>query len=211
MEATMISKINCKLFQKRKSLLFLALLTLLDVALSGCYASGHKFYDMFEYSPPTNTCQVVWVRSFENAKYKLDNELPPVTFLGKSSFNTSRTYNHQTARKDCMLAGGDYIIVVDEGFAGSTQSQFTMQSTQTYTANNSTSYYGNGGYYGRSNSTTTYQVPTYQTYNVTTSYYGYSYYVYKKKNVKKNRKSKRSRYNTRASETRYEDDYDEDL
>ena len=207
----MTSKIICRLFPKWKFLFVYALLFLLEISLSGCYASGHKFYDMFRYSPPTNNCQVIWVRSFENAKYKLDNELPPVTFLGKSSFTTSRTYNNETARKDCMLAGGDYIIVVDEGYAGSTQSQFTVQSTQTYTANNTTNYYGNGGYYGRSNSTTTYQVPTYQTYNVTSNYYGFSYYVYKKDVVKKNRKFKRSRQKTRNTEIEYEDDYDEDL
>lgn len=175
--------------------------------LSGCYASGQKFYDMYQYSPPTSTCQVIWVHSFDNAKYKLDNELPSVTFLGSSSFSTSRTYNEETARKDCMAAGGDYVIVVDRGFVGSTQSQFTMQSTKTYTANNNTNYYGSGGYYGHTNSTTSYQVPTYQTYNVTENYYGFSYYVYQKNKNKKHKRNKK----TKKSKSQYVEDYDEDL
>ena len=202
--------IRCLL--KNKKIVFASFLLILEMfTLSGCYASGHKFYDMYEYSPPTDECRVIWVRSFDNAKRKLDRELPPVTFLGKSSFSTARTYNREAARKDCMLAGGDYIIVVEEGYVGSTQSQFTVQSTKTYTANNNTSYYGRGGYYGTSNSTTTYQVPTYQTYNITNNYYGFSYFVYKQDTVGKTRKLKRSRQNSGTSETRYEENYDEDL
>lgn len=203
-------EIYCLLLSKKLVLVSMSLI-LAMLTLSGCYASGHKFFDMYEYSPPTSDCQVIWVRSFDNAKRKLDRELPPVTFLGKSSFSTARTYNREAARNDCKLAGGDYIIVVEEGYVGSTQSQFTVQSTKTYTANNNTSYYGRGGYYGTSNSTTTYQVPTYQTYNITNNYYGFSYYVYKKDVVGKKRKSKRSRQNKESSEIRYEENYDEDL
>lgn len=211
MEGGMARKESRCLFVIKNNMLVDVLFILVMLVLSGCYASGHKFFDAYEYSPPTTDCRVIWVRSFDNAHRKLDNELPPVTFLGKSSFTTSRTYNEQAARKDCMLAGGDYIIVVDEGYAGSTQSQVTIQGSQTYTANNSRTYYGSGGYYGRSNSTTTYQVPTYQTYNVTSSYYGFSYFVYKKDVVTAKRKSKRSKDNTRYSQSRYVNDYDEDL
>lgn len=198
--------------QKSKQLCKHLLILGFVLILTGCYASGHKFFDMYKYSPQTDHCEVIWVRSYDNAKRKLDNELPPVEFLGKSSFTTARTYNEQAAQQDCMLAGGDYIIVIDEGFVGSTQSQFTLQNTKTYTANNNTSYYGsNGGYYGRSNSTTTYQVPTYQTYNITHNYYGFSYFVYKRDNKTRSKKSRNSNRGTGKSGPRYVEDYDEDL
>jgi len=151
------------------------------IVLTGCYASGHQFYDAFKRSEPTTSCSVVWVHSYDAAKYRLENELPPVEFIGKSSFSTAKTYNEYAAQEDCKKAGGDYVIVVAEGVTGSKQSQITLQNNQTYTAQSSTNYYGSyGGYYGRTNTNTTYTVPTYQTYNITTTYYGYSYFVYRK-------------------------------
>jgi hypothetical protein len=137
------------------------------LSLFGCYASGHRFYESFEYSPQTNDCTVIWTLSFDMANYKLQNQLPPVKFLGRSHFSTSLYYNRETARNDCMLAGGDYIIVVERGLTDS-QTQ-TVQRNQTHLA---------FSYTGTTSTTTIYTVPTYYTY--TTNYYGYSYFVYKK-------------------------------
>lgn len=162
------------------------LAVLISALFTGCSASGHKYYDAFKYSPPTSRCQVIWVHSYEAAKYRLDHELPKVEILGKSTFTTSRSYNERAASEDCKKAGGDYIIVIAEGYQGSRTSQFTLQSTKTYYANSNNSYsggfsYGNtyGNYYGNSTTRTSYQLPTYDTYNITVSYYGYSYYVYR--------------------------------
>lgn len=156
------------------------------IVLMGCSASGHQYYDAFKYSPPTTSCKVVWVHSYEAAKYRLDHELPRVELLGKSSFSTGRNYDEDAAASDCQKAGGDYIIVISEGYQGSRTSQYTVQSTKTYYANSNNSYsggfsYGNryGNYYGNSTTRTSYQLPTYDTYNITVSYYGYSYYVYR--------------------------------
>lgn len=182
------------------------------VILMGCYASGHKFYDVYKWYPPTTDCRVVWTRSIDNAKFKLDNELPPVEFLGSSGFSTARTYNENTAREDCMLAGGDYIIVVEEGYVGSKQSQYTVNSMKTVIARDDTRYYGSSGkYYGRSKSTTTYQIPTSQTYNVTDDYYGFVYFVYRKIDLDAVSKSKRTKSNSKRKEPLYTEDYDEDL
>lgn len=167
--------------KKHISAILLTALTTATAMFTGCAASGHQFYDAFTYSAPTEHCSVIWVHSYEAAKYKLDNNLPKVEFLGKSSFTTSRTYNESAAEEDCKKAGGDYIIVVADGYKGSSTSQFTVQSTQTYSTTSSTNYYTSTGWYAGSAMTTgTYQAPTYQTYNITRHYYGYTYFVYKR-------------------------------
>lgn len=154
------------------------LIASLCIALIGCYASGHKFYDAYVQSEPTFSCQVIWVHSYDAAKYRLDH-LPPVEFIGKSSFTTAHTYNEDAAESDCKKAGGDYIIVISEGVTDRTKSSYTIQSNQTYRANSTTTYSDMYGYYGRSNTSTTYTVPTYQTYDITITRYGYSYFVYR--------------------------------
>lgn len=169
--------------------LIVYLLSVISVMfLMGCSASGHKYYDAFRYSPPTTSCKVIWVHSYEAAKYRLDNELPRVELLGKSSFVTGRNYDKRAAASDCKKAGGDYIIVISEGYQGSSSNQITVRSTQTYHTSSNTSYSGGfsygknwGNYYGNSVTYGTYQMPTYDTFNYTVNYYGYSYYVYKGK------------------------------
>jgi len=162
------------------------LAVLMSVFFMGCSARGHKYYDAFKYSPPTSSCQVIWVHSYEAAKYRLDHELPNVELLGKSAFATSRRYNKKAAMKDCKKAGGDYIIVIAEGYQGSQTRRFTVQSTKTYYSTSDNSYRGGfsygktyGNYHGNSTTRTSYELPTYDTYNITKSYYGYSYYVYR--------------------------------
>lgn len=169
-----------KLFSNQIAVLGVIFIPAVSI-LSGCYASGHKFYDAFKYSPPTDYCVVTWVHSYDAALYKLERELPKVEFLGKSSFTTSKTYNETAAEEDCKKAGGDYIIVVENGYQGSSTSQFTVQSTQTYNTSYNTNYYNSrGGYAGTATTYGTYQVPTYQTYNITSHYYGYTYFVYRR-------------------------------
>ena len=132
------------------------------LSLYGCYSSGfgHRFYETYEEAPETQDCNVIWTYSLDNANYKLQ-KLPPVKFLGKSSFSTTLYYSSYDARNDCMLAGGDYIIVVDKGLV------YTKTYKSYYSYN-----YGSSQYFSYS-----YIVPITQTYK----YYGYSYFVYKKK------------------------------
>lgn len=216
MEATMtlnqISKkkgVGSSHFTKKMTYIYCLLTLASAILLSGCYASGQKNYDSYKYSAPTSFCQVIWVHSFEAAKYKLDNELPSVELLGKSSFSTEGIYNEKTARTDCQKAGGDYIIVISEGMTGSSQSHFTVQNDRTYTSNSQTNYYGsNGNYYGRSKTNTSYTVPTYQTFEITTTYYGYSYYVYKRvSKALQRRRALREKRKTYDIEEDDEDDY----
>lgn len=107
-----------------------------------------------------------------------DNKL---VFLGYSDFSTAYgfLFDKKEAKRICELRGGDYMLVLNKGYEGSTQPQITLTNYQTMHSNTSTNYYSNNGQIGSSYSSTSYSIPTTETYTVRHDWNGFIYYIFK--------------------------------
>jgi hypothetical protein len=168
----------------------LSIISIVSLFLYGCASHfGSREYIELIPAEPSSNCEVIRSYSLTALKDTIDvlngNFLEytdnKLVFLGYSDFSTAHghLFDKKEAKRICKLRGGDYMLVLNKGYEGSSYSQITLTDYQTIHSNTNTNYYSNNGRIGSSYSSTSYSIPTAQTYTIRHDWDGFVYYIFK--------------------------------